>query len=183
MRFREFRKGLAEAGLDVDPHGLPQNYFGPSQDYPVKKPLPDVPVDLPDQYRADRNVLIYDGQVFNAMTAAIYQAMQTSKVGFDSEVIPAGKIAGLPGKILITQAIDRKNYFLTDTMARTLQRELDIADLADRNRSVQSRMARGETLSAMPTGEIDGTKPTAGTTDTGTVRRPEFPYTIPPRRI
>jgi hypothetical protein len=183
MRFREFRRGLTEAGLDVDPHGLPQNYFGPSQDYPVPKPLPDVPVDLPDQYRADRNVLVYDGQVFNAMTPAIYQAMQTSRAGFDSEVIPAGKIPGVAGKILITQAIDRKNYFLTDPMARTLQRELNIADLADRNRSVQSRMARGEKLSAMPTGEIDGTKPTAGTTDAGTAQRPIFPWQRPVRKI
>jgi len=183
VRFREFASILTEAGLDVDPHGLPQNYFGPSQDYPVRKNLPDVPVNLPDQYRADHNVLVYDGQVFNAMTPAIYQAMQTSRSGFDSEVIPAGKIPGLPGKILITQFIDRKNYFLTDPMARALQKELDIADLADRNRSVQSRMARGEKLSAMPTGEINGTKPTAGTTDTGTVRRPRFPWERPARSI
>jgi hypothetical protein len=182
VRFQEFAADLKESGLDVDPHGLPQNYFGPSQDYPVPKSLPDVPVDLPDQYRADRNVLIYDGMIWNAMTAPVYRAMQKSPAVFDREIVPAGKIRGISGQIMIAQH-NGVNYFLTNDMARNLQQEVKTADLANRNRSVQSRMARGDKLSAMPTGEIDGTKPTAGTTDRGSVRDPEQQFDLPVRKI
>jgi hypothetical protein len=137
-------------------------------------------VDLPDQYRADRDVLLYDGQIFNAMTPMVYRAMQKSRTGFDIETIPAGRIKGIVGRILITQ-FNGTNYFLTDNMAKTLQQELATANLADKNRSVQSRFARGERLSNMPTGKIDGTKPTAGTTDRGTVKEPVLPFEREPR--
>ena len=181
MRFQEFASSLKESNLDVDPHGLPQNYFGPSQDYPVPKPLPDVPVNLPDQYRADRDILIYDGQIFNAMPARLYQGLHKILRAM-SDVIPAGKISGIAGEILITQH-GGINYFVTPDRIQRLRQELAVSQLADRNRSAQSRMARGERLSAMPTGKIDGTKPTAGTTDSGSVRDPKQQYDRPARRI
>ncbi len=174
--------GGAAKAADVDTHGMPTNYFSPSQDYAVTQPLPNIAVDLPDQYRADRNVLVYDGTIFNAMPAGLYQLMKTSKVDLDREIIPAGRIQGLNGPILTVQHKDI-NYFVTQDMARKLQQQLATADLADRNRSAQSRFARGEKMSSMPTGEIDGTKPTAGTTDRGTVKEPLLPFEREPRDL
>lgn len=173
--------GGAAKASDVDSHGMPTNYFGPSQDYAVTQTLPDVAVDLPDQYRADRNVVVYDGMIWNAMTAPVYRAMQKSATDIDREIVPAGKIKGIPDQIMIVQH-NGKNYFLTGNMARTLQQELATADLADRNRSAQSRFARGEKMSDMPTGDIAGTKPTAGSTDRGTVKEPVLPFERPSLR-
>lgn len=174
--------GGAAKAADVDSHGMATNYFSPSQDYAVAQTLPDVAVDLPDQYRADRNVLVYDGMIFNAMPANIYRSLQTSRANLDSEIIPAGKIKGLAGRILIVQH-KGVNYFVTGDMAQKSQQELATTDLADRNRSVQSRFARGEKMSDMTTGEIDGTVPTAGSTDSGTVKEPLLPFEREPRDL
>lgn len=174
--------GGAAQGAEVDSHGLSTNYFGPSQDYAVTQPLPNIAVNLPDQYRADRNVLVYDGTIFNSMPASLYQLMKTSKVDLDREIIANGKIKGLNGPILTVQHNDI-NYFVTSDMAKKLQQELATANLANQNRSTQSRFARGEKMSAMPTGEIDGSKPTAGTTDRGTVKEPLLPFEREPRDL
>ena len=169
---------MREGSQDVDQHGLPRNYFGPSQDYPVRKPLPDVPINLPNRYYADRNVIVFDKQIFNAMPATLYRDIQKSAAYLDSDTVPPGQIPGITQNIMLVQH-NGINYWLTASLGQALQKQLGASDLADRSRSDQSRFARGEKLSAMPTGTD---KATAGATDQGTVRPPMLPFERDPSR-
>ena len=135
--------GSAQA-LDVDQYGQAKDVFRASQDYRPHQPLKNIAVDMPNQLVKSKNVIVYDGMIFNPMPAEMYGKIKNNRsYQQQAEIIPAGTVPEVDSKVMLYQEGDY-NYFLTGTMAKNYSQELATTDLVNRNLSTAQRYAYGD---------------------------------------